>query len=153
LLKAAAEECAEPLQTELLHADRIPVRVTQYDPAPLQLAANIVHQGPKRERVLAYALEGANSAQVRHQQQAARQQVLRKRCALQCPQLNLAPGTQVNGRQKDLCQHECEAHECCDAGTRKVRAQMMAHVAQGRYNRLQVYELDDRGPHAIRSAA
>jgi hypothetical protein len=92
VLKAAAKECTEPLQAELLHANTLPVRVAQRHAAPLQDAADIIHEWPKGERVLAYLLEGAESAQVRYQQQAACQHVLRQRSALQNTQLHITVG-------------------------------------------------------------
>ena len=92
VLKAAAKECTEPLQAELLHTNTLSVRVTQHHAAPLQETADIVHEWPKGERVLAYLFEGAESAQVRYQQQAACQHVLRQRSALQNTQLHITVG-------------------------------------------------------------
>ena len=94
VLEAAAEERAEPLQTVLLHANVAAVGMAQGAAAPLQLAADVVHERPKGKRVLVYVLKRGTRAnactQVRQQQRAACEQVLRKGCALQNAQLHLA---------------------------------------------------------------
>ncbi len=49
VLKAAAEERAEPLHAELLHTDAATVSMTQCELPPLQLTTDIVDERPKGE--------------------------------------------------------------------------------------------------------
>ena len=76
VFKTAAEEGLEPLQAELLDPNAAAVGVVQSDSAPLQVAADVIHERPKGERVLADLLQGRARRQMRKQQQAAREQVL-----------------------------------------------------------------------------
>ena len=105
VFETAAEEGGEPLQAELLDPNAAAVGVVQSDSAPLQVAADVIHERPKGKGVLDDLMQEDGGRQMRGQEQAAREQVLHQPHAVHNAQLDITGGGRFDIGQKHLLEH------------------------------------------------
>ena len=77
----------------------------QSDSAPLQMAADVIHERPKGKGVFDDLLQEDGGAPMREQDQAARVQVLHQGRAVHHAQLHLTYGRRFDIGQKRLLEH------------------------------------------------
>jgi hypothetical protein len=141
LLKAAAEEGAEPAHAELLRADAAAIRLPQHHTAPLQLPADVVDERPDREGVVAYLLEGRQRASVRDEKQAASEQELHDGGAVQDGELDVAVAGGGSVGEENLW---VRARDWQRGGG----AAAARYMGEGEGDGGQAQELHNAGPHA-----